>query len=114
MILFSFLCSGDGVTNCTAKVSTNYVLFCCDCIFLFLNEGLILLFPPDFHTPFSHALLMVKFSKDVLIKMKKLTRELDSSLGPDTSTLAMRVGIHSGPVTAGILRGEKGKLACAV
>ena len=27
--------------------------------------------------------------------------------GPDTAELQMRFGLHSGPVTAGILRGEK-------
>jgi hypothetical protein len=30
-------------------------------------------------------------------------------LGPDTSDLGIRVGIHSGPVTAGVLRGEKSR-----
>lgn len=55
------------------------------------------------------ALLMVKFARDCLVKMDKLTRQLDASLGPDTSSLAMRVGIHSGPVTAGVLRGEKAR-----
>lgn len=27
--------------------------------------------------------------------------------GPDTAELQMRFGLHSGPVTAGVLRGEK-------
>jgi hypothetical protein len=31
------------------------------------------------------------------------------SLGPDTGDLAIRVGLHSGPVTAGVLRGEKSR-----
>ena len=30
-------------------------------------------------------------------------------LGPDTGDLGIRVGIHSGPVTAGVLRGEKSR-----
>ena len=34
--------------------------------------------------------------------------ELSVALG-DTSSLAMRFGIHSGPVTAGVLRGEKSR-----
>ena len=54
-----------------------------------------------------HALLMVKFSRDVLAQMPKLMKSLSKTLGPDTIKLAMRVGIHSGPVTAGVLRGEK-------
>ena len=34
--------------------------------------------------------------------------ELSVALG-ETSSLAMRFGIHSGPVTAGVLRGEKSR-----
>jgi len=30
-------------------------------------------------------------------------------LGPDTEDLGLRVGIHSGPVTAGVLRGERAR-----
>jgi hypothetical protein len=30
-------------------------------------------------------------------------------LGPDTTDLQMRVGLHSGPVTAGVLRGERSR-----
>ena len=42
-------------------------------------------------------------------KMRDLTRQLEVSLGPETSELAMRFGLHSGPVTAGVLRGEKSR-----
>lgn len=31
------------------------------------------------------------------------------SLGDDTANLEMRVGMHSGAVTAGVLRGEKAR-----
>lgn len=57
----------------------------------------------------THALQMCKFSRDVHAKMKKLTRKLESTLGPDTGNLAMRIGLHSGSVTAGVLRGEKAR-----
>ena len=30
-------------------------------------------------------------------------------IGPDTGDLAMRTGLHSGPVTAGVLRGDKSR-----
>jgi len=33
--------------------------------------------------------------------MQELTKKLEVSLGPDTADLALRVGLHSGPVTAG-------------
>jgi hypothetical protein len=37
----------------------------------------------------------------------ELTRELEVVLGPDTGDLRMRVGLHSGEVTAGVLKGSK-------
>jgi class 3 adenylate cyclase len=52
---------------------------------------------------------MVKFARECLAGMSKLTRQLEGKLGPDTSGLALRVGLHSGPVTAGVLRGEKAR-----
>mmetsp|Transcript_24295 Transcript_24295/g.59496 ORF Transcript_24295/g.59496 Transcript_24295/m.59496 type:complete len:1200 (-) Transcript_24295:66-3665(-) len=56
-----------------------------------------------------HHLRMVRFSRYVLQEMSVLTRELEVTLGPDTTDLAFRVGLHSGPVTAGVLRGEKSR-----
>ena len=41
--------------------------------------------------------------------MNKLTRELEVQLGPSTSDLKARCGLHSGPVTAGVLRGERAR-----
>jgi class 3 adenylate cyclase len=43
--------------------------------------------------------------RDALNKMNDLTKRLEVSLGPDTGDLSMRFGLHSGPVTAGVLRG---------
>jgi Adenylate and Guanylate cyclase catalytic domain len=81
-----------------------------------------------------HAIAMVRFAREVHVKMKAVTRRLERKLGPDTANLAMRVGLHSGPVTvrcrlwsgswnfvtvmltlytspwqAGVLRGEKAR-----
>jgi class 3 adenylate cyclase len=56
-----------------------------------------------------HAIRMAKFARDCLIKMKQLTKDLEESLGKDTSDLSFRVGMHSGSVTAGVLRGDKGR-----
>ena len=56
-----------------------------------------------------HAPIMAKFATECLHKMKENVRNLESSLGPDTADLSLRVGLHSGPVTAGVLRGDKGR-----
>ena len=48
-----------------------------------------------------HALRMVKFAGLALSKFQVLIHELAPTLGEDTTDLAFRVGIHSGPVTAG-------------
>ncbi|CAB9522230.1 Receptor-type guanylate cyclase gcy [Seminavis robusta] len=56
-----------------------------------------------------HATVMVKFATDCLTKMLALVRRMETSLGPDTGDLSMRIGLHSGPVTAGVLRGDKGR-----
>ncbi|CAB9511106.1 Receptor-type guanylate cyclase gcy [Seminavis robusta] len=56
-----------------------------------------------------HASIMVRFATDCMTQMKILTAELSESLGPDTATLLMRVGMHSGPVTGGVLRGCKSR-----
>ena len=52
---------------------------------------------------------MARFSCDCLYKMTELVKELEVILGPDTTELGMRFGLHSGPVTAGVLRGERAR-----
>ena len=56
-----------------------------------------------------HALAMVRFAQNCLMRFHDLTSELELSLGPGTADLGLRVGLHSGPVTAGVLRGEKSR-----
>ena len=56
-----------------------------------------------------HAVLMCRFAWDCMKKMEQLVRELEVSLGPDTGDLSMRFGIHSGPVTAGVLQGDRAR-----
>ena len=53
-----------------------------------------------------HAVALARFSRDCLFKMHNLTRKMEVSLGPDTADLTFRIGLHSGPVTGGVLRGE--------
>jgi class 3 adenylate cyclase len=56
-----------------------------------------------------HAVAMARFAQDCMLKMQTLTRKLEVTLGPDTADLTMRMGMHSGPVTAGVLRGERSR-----
>jgi len=52
---------------------------------------------------------MAKFARDCLAAFNSVTTKLEVTLGPDTGDLAMRVGLHSGAVTAGVLRGDKAR-----
>ena len=52
---------------------------------------------------------MARFARDILSKMKNLVRKLEVSLGPDTADLTIRIGIHTGQCTAGVLRGERSR-----
>ena len=52
---------------------------------------------------------MATFARDCLRKMNQLVHKLEPRLGPDTGDLTVRVGLHSGPVTAGVLRGERAR-----
>jgi len=54
-----------------------------------------------------HAVVMCRFARNVRSSMNVLKRELDGSLG--TSALDLRIGIHSGEVTAGVIRGQKAR-----
>lgn len=56
-----------------------------------------------------HAVSMCRYARDILRRMRAVTKELEVVLGPDTGDLELRIGIHSGPVTAGVLRGEKAR-----
>ena len=47
-----------------------------------------------------HAIAMVQFANAIVQSMSKTVRKLETSLGPDTADLSIRVGMHSGPVTA--------------
>jgi class 3 adenylate cyclase len=55
-------------------------------------------------TPKDHAVVMVRFASDCRDAMMIVTRKLEVTLGPDTGNLELRFGLHSGPVTAGVLR----------
>lgn len=81
-----------------------------------------------------HAVVMAKFAHECMRRMRKVTKQLEPELGPSTgkcckgivrpdswerkealmnfvfptpADLQCRVGIHSGPVTGGVLRGKE-------
>jgi class 3 adenylate cyclase len=62
---------------------------------------------PDYRK--DHATAMVRFAGDVMMKMSKLVKQLEVTLGPDTGDLSLRIGMHSGPITAGVLRGQRSR-----
>lgn len=52
---------------------------------------------------------MTKCAIDCLKRFSRLTKQLEVQLGPSTGELQARVGLHSGPVTGGVLRGDKAR-----
>ena len=57
-----------------------------------------------------HAVIMAKFACDCMERMNYLIHsKLMDQLGEDTAELKLRVGLHSGPVTAGVLRGDRAR-----
>jgi class 3 adenylate cyclase len=56
-----------------------------------------------------HAVAMCRFARDCMERMQEVVHRLESILGEDTAYLSMRIGLHSGEVTAGVLRGEKSR-----
>ena len=57
----------------------------------------------------NHAVIMARFAWECLVKMGEVVSGLETTLGPDTGELSMRFGLHSGPVTAGVLRGDRAR-----
>ena len=56
-----------------------------------------------------HAIFMARFAWECMGKFNELVKKLEVALGPDTEDLKMRFGLHSGPVTAGVLRGDRSR-----
>jgi len=56
-----------------------------------------------------HAVVMCRFARDCVEEHILAVNQLEDTLGPGTGDLRIRVGLHSGPVTAGVLRGERSR-----
>lgn len=57
----------------------------------------------------NHASIMARFANECMKEIGRVTADLEETLGPGTTKLQLRVGLHSGPVTAGVLRGQKAR-----
>ncbi|CAJ1941311.1 unnamed protein product [Cylindrotheca closterium] len=55
----------------------------------------------------NHAIVMARFAWECMQAMRKIRDKLEKKLGADTRELDMRFGLHSGPVTAGVIRGQR-------
>ena len=56
-----------------------------------------------------HAEVMSMFAIECTTKFRIVVDDLVYTLGPETTNLELRTGLHSGPVTAGVLRGLKSR-----
>ncbi|CAB9498276.1 Receptor-type guanylate cyclase gcy [Seminavis robusta] len=56
-----------------------------------------------------HAVVMARFSRNCMERFGRIIKKLETRLGPDTATLKLRIGLHSGPVTGGVLRNSKSR-----
>lgn len=56
-----------------------------------------------------HAVIMSRFAALCLLKCAHVCHHMVPILGKETSKLGLRVGMHSGSVTAGVLRGAKSR-----
>lgn len=60
------------------------------------------------HERKDHAVVMARFATECLRSFQKTVVRLERSLG-DTSALGVRIGLHSGPITGGVLRGIRSR-----
>lgn len=57
-----------------------------------------------------HAVVMARFAADCASNLQDLlVNKLDPKLGSGTRDLKLRIGLHSGAVTAGVLRGDRSR-----
>jgi class 3 adenylate cyclase len=56
-----------------------------------------------------HLTVMARFAHQCCRKLPIVLQRLAVKLGPDTVELGIRIGLHSGPVTAGVLRWDRAR-----
>lgn len=57
----------------------------------------------------NHAAVMARFARACIRTSIRVFQKLETKFGPDTSDMSLRVSLHSGAVTAGVLRGERAR-----
>ncbi|CAB9526367.1 natriuretic peptide receptor 2 [Seminavis robusta] len=57
----------------------------------------------------NHAVTICRFANECRRETTNIVHKLEVYLGPDTGDLKLRVGISSGPITGGVLRGSKSR-----
>jgi class 3 adenylate cyclase len=55
-----------------------------------------------------HAVVMARFAQNCLDKFREIVNMLEDDL-TGAAGLDLRTGLHSGPVTAGVLRGDRAR-----
>jgi hypothetical protein len=71
-------------------ISYGFFLFCFD-------AGLVLGLVLDRFSMKKIIVAMSRFAFDCMLQVLRLTKQLESTLGPDTGDLSTRMGLHSGP-----------------
>ncbi|CAB9502872.1 Receptor-type guanylate cyclase gcy [Seminavis robusta] len=56
-----------------------------------------------------HSVAMACFALDCMASLRQILTSLGDTLGKETCSLNMRIGLHSGKVTGGVLRGDRGR-----
>jgi hypothetical protein len=56
----------------------------------------------------NHAVVLARFAQNCLDKFREIVNMLEDDL-PGAAGLDLRTGLHSGPVTAGVLRGDRAR-----
>jgi class 3 adenylate cyclase len=56
-----------------------------------------------------HAVVMARFARECMMRFQSIVQQLEVRFGRGTSELGMRIGLNSGPITGGVLRGERSR-----
>ena len=56
-----------------------------------------------------HGVVMARFARECMMRFQSIVPQLEVRFGFGTSELGMRIGLNSGPITGGVLRGERSR-----